>query len=458
MTTPDPDGRLPRRTLVNYGSSAIGINAMTTMVAVHLLFFYTDVVRLAPWVVGLVMALAQVWDAITDPIIGYLSDRTKWRWGRRRPYILLGSVPAAVFFFAVFCPPKGLSASAAGIFFGVTFLLFFAFRTVWDTPYCALAPELSLDYDERTRISAYQQVFGTLGDVIGTMAPVVLVGVAVTWIGIGGGLRSDYAAVGALVAVLAVGSALWTYRGVRENPRLSKKATLPLLKSLRMTFRNRPYVILVAASTCAAMSAYTTMAVVRHVVAHWFPDQDLEAWFFGAFFAGVFLSIPVWTRLTIRIGKKAALIGAMAAYSVLLWSALLLQPGWYVPFAVLMFLAGVFNIALWLIPASIVPDVIEWDQLETGERREGAYYGIWTLVKKAGIGGAYVIIAVLLELSGYEAGAALSHGQALVLRLLLGAIPSVLLVTGLVLFLRFPITKDLHQDIVRRIVERQGKS
>jgi len=445
----------------------VGINAMTTMVAVHLLFFYTDVVRLAPWVVGLVMALAQVWDAVTDPIIGHLSDRTRWAWGRRRPYILMGAIPAAALFVAVFCPPGGLSARATGLFFGAAFLLFFTFRTVWDTPYGALAPELSLDYDERTRISAYQQVFGTVGDVIGTIAPVVLIGAVLAPVSAGStqsatevrpGALSDYAAVGLAVAILAAGSAVWTYLGTRENRRLTKRATRPLFDSLRTTFRNRPYVLLVVVSTLAAVANYMTIAVVLYVVGHWFPGERAAPWFFGAFFAGAFLAIPAWTRLAVRLGKKAALLAAMAVYSVLLWSVLMLPPGAHAAFGVLMFVAGAFNIALWLIPASIVPDVIEWDQLATGERREGAYYGIWTLVKKAGVGGAYVIIAVLLQLCGYEAGAALTRRQDLVLRLLFGVIPSVLLVIGLVVFLRFPITRAMHEEMVRKIRETQGKS
>ena len=90
--------RLPLRTLLSYSASMVGIMGVTTMVAVHLMFFYNTVVMLPAIVVGVVMAVAQVWDAITDPIIGYLSDRTPWKWGRRRPYILLGSVPAALFF------------------------------------------------------------------------------------------------------------------------------------------------------------------------------------------------------------------------------------------------------------------------------------------------------------------------------------------------------------------------
>ncbi|UCD57179.1 MAG: MFS transporter, partial [Candidatus Hydrogenedentota bacterium] len=146
----------------------------------------------------------------------------------------------------------------------------------------------------------------------------------------------------------------------------------------------------------------------------------------------------------------------MLVYSALLWLIMVLRPGDYVVFGVAMVIAGAFNIALWLIPGSIVPDIIEWDQLRVGERREGAYYGIWTLVRKGATGGAFIIIGFLLNYVGYEPNMEQTDRALLGIRLLFGPIPSILLLIGLVIFLRFPITKQVHQDILRRIAELQG--
>ncbi len=442
-----PRERLSRKTLVGYGSSMIGLNGMSTMISVHLLFFYTDLVLVASTVVGVVMAIAQVWDALTDPILGYISDHTRWKWGRRRPYILLGSVPAALFFFILFSPPAALSADGASVFFAVAFILFFTFRTVWETPYFALAPELTLDYDERTRLSAYQQVFATVGDILGTMAPVILVGIFSTQ-------RKDYSFLGLLVAILAVGSAISTYLGTRENPALSKKSRLPLKQSLLTTLRNRPYRILVLTSTCTSISNFTTIAVVRYLIKYWLHREYMEKYFFAAFFVGVFISIPLWIRITNRIGKKAAYIVTMLVYCVLLWLILIVNPDDYLIFGLAMVVAGAFNIALWLIPGSIVPDIIEWDQLEVGERREGAFYGIWTLIRKGAVGGAFIIIGFLLDYVGYLPNAEQTDRALLGIKLLFGPIPSVLLIIGVIIFLKFPITKEVHQEILRKIEGR----
>ncbi|MBI5115360.1 MFS transporter [Candidatus Poribacteria bacterium] len=436
------------RTLMSYGSSMIGINGTATMISVHLLFFYTDVVAMAPKVVGLVMAIAQVWDAITDPTMGYISDYTPWKWGRRRPYILLGSVPAGISFYLIFSPPAGLSSTGIAWFFAVVFLLFFGFRTVWETPYSALAPELTLDYDERTRLSAYVQVFATFGDILGTMAPVILIGVFSTQ-------RKDFSFIAALVGVLAIGAAVSTYWGTSENPLLAKKSALSVGQSLLATFSNRPYMLLVVTSSCTAVSNYTTIAVIRYLIKYWFRKGDLEAYFFGAFFVGVFVSIPIWIRVIRYMGKKAAYIMVMLVYSVILWLILLLRPADYRIFGIAMVVAGAFNIALWLIAGSIVPDVIEWDQLKVGERREGAYYGIWTLIRKSAIGGAYIIVSWLLDYVGYVANVEQTDKALLGIRLLFGPIPSILLIIGLLVFLKYPITKQVHKDILRQIEEKR---
>ncbi len=446
--------RLPAKTLVSYGASMIGLNGMATMISVHLMFFYTEYVLVAPALVGLVIGLAQAWDAVTDPLLGYLSDHTPWKWGRRRPYILMGAIPAALFFFFVFSPPANLSGGGIAVFFTVSFLLFFTFRTVWETPYFALAPELTLDYDERTRLSAYQQVFATLGDILGTMAP-VLAPIALAGIFVRG--RSDYSLLGLFVAVLAVASALFTYVGTRENPTLSKTSRLSFTKSLLTTLRNRPYVLLVLTSTCTAIANYTNIAVIRYLIKYWFRMEQWEWLFFTAFFVGVFASIPLWIRVVNRTGKKAAYIVTMLVYAALLWLILALKQTDYVIFGIAMVVAGAFNIALWLISGSIVPDIIEWDQLRVGERREGAYYGIWTLIRKAAIGGALLLVGPLLQWFGYLPNVEQTERALLGIRLLFGPIPSVFLILGILIFLKFPITKKVHEEIVRKITEMQDK-
>ena len=442
--------RLSLKTLLSYNSSMIGLNGMSTMISVHLMYFCTDVILMSSQIVGLVMAIAQVWDAITDPALGYLSDRTRWKWGRRRPYIVLGAPLAAVCFFLIFSPPMKFSGTSLALYFGIVVLLFFAFRTVWETPYFALAPELTLNYDERTRLSGYQQYFATFGDIVGSMAPLALIVFFATE-------RQGFSSLGLMVAALAIGSAACTYYGTSENPALSKKSELSFLQSLKATMGNRPYLLLVLTSTCTAISNYTTIQVIRYVIKYWFQKENLAAYFFIAFFVGVFVSIPLWIKLINRIGKKNAYIFTMLTYSVILCFILVLRQTDYLIFGGAMVIAGAFNIALWLIAGAIIPDIIEWDQLRVGERREGAYYGIWTLIRKAGIGGAFFVVGTVLNLMGYQPDVTQTPQALLGIKLLFGPIPAVFLIIGVVVFLKFPITKEVHQDILRQIDEMHRK-
>ncbi len=443
--------KLSSMALISYGFSMIGLNGMWTMMGVHLMFFYTDTVLMAATVVGAAMAVAQVWDAVTDPVLGYLSDNTPWKWGRRRPYILMGSIPAAAAFFFLFSPPTGFSERGLAIFFTVTVVLFFSFRTIWETPYFALAPELTLDYDERTRLSAYQQVFATLGDILGTMAPLLVIGVFTT-------KRQDYSYLALGVAILAIMSAMFTYKGTRENPALRKKSELSLGKSLVTTLRNRPYLILVIATTLTSIANQTNIMVIRYIIKYWFNKENLEAYFFAAFFVGVFASIPLWIKLINRIGKKTAFIFAMIVYSIILCCVLVLRQDDYMIFMFAMIGAGAFNIALWLIPGSIMPDIIEWDQLQVGERREGAYYGVWTLIRKAGGGCSFIIVAVMLNFVGYQPDIVQTPQTLLGLKMLFGPIPALLLAVAVVIFWKFPITKEVHQDILKQIDQMQREA
>ena len=441
--------KLPVKTLVSYGCSMIGLNGMWTMMSVHLMFFYTDTVLMSSAVLGAAMLIAQIWDAITDPILGYISDNTSWKWGRRRPYILMGSAPAAIVFFLLFSPPASLSGISLSIFFCAIVILFFSFRTIWETPYFALAPELTQDYDERTRLSGYQQIFASIGDVLGTMAPPIFVGMIFAT------ERQDYSYLAFVIALLAIVSALLTHRGTKENPAFAKKSELSFRESLLTTLKNRPYLILVLATACTAMSNQTTITVMRYVIKYWFHKEDVEELFFIAFFIGVFVSIPIWIKLTERIGKKAAYILTMTVYSVILCLILALRQEDYWIFLVATGVAGAFNIGLWLIPGSIMPDIIEWDQLNVGERREGAYYGVWTLIRKGGTGGAFIIVGTTLQLVSYQPNIEQTPGVLLGLRLLFGPIPALLLLIGVAIFWKFPITKQVHQDIVRQLEERK---
>ncbi|MBI4831028.1 MAG: MFS transporter, partial [Candidatus Lindowbacteria bacterium] len=165
---------LSLKTHLSYGASQFGLNCINTAYGINILFFYTTILKFDSALFGIVMLIGQMWDAISDPLMGHISDNTRWKSGRRRPYFLLGSIPTGIMFFLIFSPPFMKSSSLIFIYLTVTTLIFYTGRTVFETPYLALAPELTLDYNERTKLSGFKQLLGTLGDAQGAILPLVL--------------------------------------------------------------------------------------------------------------------------------------------------------------------------------------------------------------------------------------------------------------------------------------------
>ena len=161
---------MKRRNVVAFGLSGLANNLVGTCVGVHLLMFYTDIVGLSPlWVSG-GLVLATLWDAVSDVMMGRISDRTPWRAGRRRPFILLGMVPAGIA-FAVLLAPPALEGHALGAFFVVALLVLFTAKTVVQVPALSLLPEMAKGYDERTKLATSRELLGNVGDLLGLMLP-----------------------------------------------------------------------------------------------------------------------------------------------------------------------------------------------------------------------------------------------------------------------------------------------
>ena len=170
-----PRERLPRSLLFLYGAPSFAGAAMLVPIYIHLPKFYSDVVGVPLGFLAIAIAAARALDALSDPFVGWLSDRSRTRWGRRRPFIALGAPLCAIAFYALFAPPDSLTMRAASTWFTATFVLYFVFHTLYALPHYALGPELTLDYHERSRLFGYREGFSILGTVIAAAAPGLLV-------------------------------------------------------------------------------------------------------------------------------------------------------------------------------------------------------------------------------------------------------------------------------------------
>ena len=240
MAIRDSSEKIGLRPLLIYAQAQTGLNLCATLLGLHLLYFYSDRMGLSPSLAGLAFFLALVLDAVTDPLVGNISDRARFKSGRRRPFFF-ASIPMAVCYYLLLSPPR-LHAGLFVWFFGFYFLMLTS-RKFYETAYGALMPELTLDYDERTRLSTFRQLLGTVGDISGALLPF-----AATYLFARG---TDFKVTGAICGLVVAGGAMVAYAGLRERAEFSTLERSKLWASLKSVAGNRPFVILLIATTLA---------------------------------------------------------------------------------------------------------------------------------------------------------------------------------------------------------------
>ena len=164
-------------TKIAYGVADLGIALLTASIQFFLLFYYTDILGIDPGIAGTALLVGKLtWDAINDPLVGYFSDRTRSRWGRRKPYMLIGAIPFGLTMWLLFSLPPGLTGASAFLAILGSFLLVDTTQTLVSVPYYALSAELTLDYDERTSLISIRMIFTVLGYILGAAATTAVAG------------------------------------------------------------------------------------------------------------------------------------------------------------------------------------------------------------------------------------------------------------------------------------------
>ena len=298
---------LPLRTKLLYGAPSFAGAAMVIPIFIHMPKFYADVVLVPLGYLAMAIAIARSLDALSDPLMGWISDHTHTRLGRRRPYMLIGAPLCGVAFFCLLNPPASLTGGRAAIWFGVTFILYFIFHTVYVLPHYALGPELTQNYHERSTLFAWRESFTILGTIVAAAAPgVMMQAFHMTE-------RQVFFRLGIFFGVLL--SVLYglLVLTVKERPDFVTRESNPLVPGVRRALRNRPFGILLGSYVVGSISGAIPATMMPFFNAYVIRPANPTFWLsmlLLGYFAFGFISLPFWVAVARRVGKLNAYLAS----------------------------------------------------------------------------------------------------------------------------------------------------
>ncbi|HUI70704.1 MAG TPA: MFS transporter [Spirochaetia bacterium] len=431
-------------TKLGFGVCDLGGNLFFTIMGFYLLNFMTDVARLGAGLAGTAMLIGKICDALTDPTVGYLSDRTRSRWGRRRPWMFWGAIFLFFTMILQYTNPHIENQVWLFIYMALAYCLLTTAFTMVNIPYGSLTPELTPDFDERTTLNAFRMSFAVVGTFIGA-------GVVLKLAGAFASPDTGWTAMATVMGAVMLGTSFITVFTVKEPARAREEATgqQGIRATYAAAFRNRPFVLALSAFALHIGGTAVIQGALIFYFKYIYGGGASFEFALICLLAPVLVFIPAWTFISKRIGKKWSYNIGMALVIVAVFAIFLFarQAG---PtfFYIVMAVAGVGFSTHYVMPWSIVPDAVELDYAETGVRREGAFYGIWNFMNKVAVAVANVITGWVLAGFGYVANAAQTEPAKLGIQLLVGPIAAVFFIAGVIVLSFYPITKKYYETVI----------
>ncbi len=479
-----PEDRISLTHKIIYGLGAFVNNLLAAAIGGMTIVFNLGL-GMNPALVGLLGSLPRLMDALTDPLMGYISDNTKSRWGRRRPYIFIGAIISGVVFALIWQFPRGMSENYYFWFFLIGSLVFYLGYTIFATPWVALGYELTPDYHERTRLMGVQNAMGQMAYVVSPWFLAIMQASMFTDMVEGAAFLA--VAIGGLVIVVGILPAIFlrerfAHPTPNEEQQLIQKSSpvdkgsawAGILKSIKEFFKGfittlkvKPFLLLCLATFLVFNGFILIAGLGFYVIAYYIFGGDLELAAKYAGWAGTigavstFIIIALVTWLSTKIGKRKTFFFAMgmSIFGYLLkwicynpdYPMLLLIPGPFISFG----LAGLFTLM-----GSMMADVCDLDELNTHERREGMFGSIYWWVVKLGMAVALALSGYLLNATGFDV--ALKGDQTeqtlFLLRIADIGVPVIATVIAIWAIVVFPITEEKANQVRQQLEARRGKA
>ena len=441
--------KLNLKTRLGYGVGDIAICLYWSGVGLYLLYFYTDVVGISPALAGLIYGIGMFWDAITDPFMGYVAERTRTRWGVYRPYLLFGNIPLALSFVLLFWVPP---------FEGTVLFLFLLFAnllhrtcfTLVSVPFSSLTPRITSDSQERTNLTGFRM----LGAQTGTNLMALLAFPIIFWVG-GEDESRGFVVLASIAGLTALAIHAITFLTVKEplNDQGIERVGGSLSEAAKAIKKNRPFWLVFSATLIVGITTiffgnnliyYTKYALNLH-------EHQGTILFTSGIVA--FLSIPIWWIISNNIGKKLTWLASSAITLLALMIFYLYEIDTLMELLFLVafigFGSGAGGILFW----SMLPDTIEYGEVHTGVRSESSLYGFMTFAQKGSIAFAIIILGIVLDFIGFQANEIQSDSTISSMKAIMTLIPSVGVALSLIIIYFYPIDAKMHKDLLRQLQE-----
>lgn len=460
---------------VAYGTGDWSGASYGTLRQIFYAIFLTDVVGLDPRLASFAALIGIIWDAINDPLVGILTDRMRSRWGRRRPFLLIFAIPFGASFLLLWWAPPWHSQIALAATVTLAFMVSDTLETLCGVPFSSLLPELTPDYDERTTLTSFRIFFNLLASLVTAVAAPAIVDAALAS---GLSQQQGYLIVAGIFGGLAAIPFLLIFAVVRERFGAADRPqeTVTFKQTVRTAWANIPFRF----ATLIYMLNWITFDIVAlalpFFLVYWIARGNmltsvtllgvslpLESAVFALLLVTATVALPFWLWLSHRLGKHIAYIIGMVFWAGVQIGIFMVRPGQITLVLWMAFLAGLSVSAAHILPDAMFPDVIEWDELRTGRRQEGIYYGVKNFIRKLTGALAIFIALQILGWFGYQTPpeGATAFVQSPVtltaIRILIGPLGAILLFSAVITTWFYPLTRERHTRIRRLLAYRNGR-
>jgi GPH family glycoside/pentoside/hexuronide:cation symporter len=377
--------------------------------------------------------------------------------------MVFGAIPFGIFFFLQWIVPS-TNVWVLFWYYVIISVIFNLFYTIVNLPYTALTPELTSDYHERTSLNSFRFAFSIGGSIFSLVLALVIATIFPD------DLKKQYLILGLVCGIISVLPIFWCFLGTRHHTLRAKSSesltdsssNLPLLEQVKIVFQNRPFLYVTGIYLFSWLGVQLTAAILPYYVENRMKLSTMDFYLTAISVQGTaILMLFVWSKVSKRYGKKIVYFMGMSLWIIAQIGLWFLQPGQISLMYILAILAGFGVSTAYLIPWSMIPDVVDLDELNTGKRREGIFYSFMVFLQKLGLAGGLFLVGQALEIAGFLERV---PGQALpqqpdsaifAIRFAIAPIPAIVLICGIILTYFYPITEAVHGEILLKLNERK---